>query len=1375
MEGDKQMIEFELKPSSCVEAYFVHKCERNLFYGGLKKGDRRDFDLKDQTGTGSTVAARAGEEWEEYVAGELIPPERLYAHIEDKNGRRSYKKYTYPATLKELRKIADAVSENRETVYLYQGCLKASDSFKKAWFKFDESLCNGENGELKIDIPVAYPDLIRADWSEEQGRVLFSIVDIKLARHMKLSHKVQVALYVKLLESVIDDHNGSAKESDRIDAGVNKETAYLWNGDQEHERPFELKEEEALLENFFDMALPDLVGKISTALANGTGKSLKDELKKCVKQKCEWCENYRQCMEELKAQESIKLIPYLSEYAQVYAESLDAPKTMHEFAEYISAEENKETLSSNRSWDLILNDGVTLDVQKRAVPYPDDFNAVREIGYSWKRTRSLTMPKWQDVIIMLTAQKYAGDNRVYALGMYTSEYERNESEAGNGNTDNRGAYNDSFEAFVAGERSDESYIGNVTDFINALYEKLADYDSGNGNTGRKVQAYVMDSYELMNLEEALYEALDRVEDDEMTEKIISVLLWLQGDRVVDASEEQPEDVSEYPVVVIGAELRKLVSLPLPVAYRLPEVVNALNVYAGEGMQFNRTDYRLYFDALSNTMRSDAIHAVWKGETSYGENEVSVEGIKEHIKKRLASEAGIVKKLQGEGRREGKLVRTIGSFKLPGRTDYQNRLLRKWFFEVKNESLYQYHQIRQARLQGVEAAMKTGDVIRMRLTEVYDYQNDAGYPATDLTFTAGENIDVIRDEWFSMICAKSPEDLYGYEDYKYPELFIRRNVMLNVDVGILNFLRYERAADYIKITGTLSRGNITDDDEGSEFYVSLRYTDLNNAKVFDTLGMIDAEGENINKGRLLLERPEDIRTLTTDLLENDYSDRQLYYSRMDGFDFTDSQRRAFKHLYEKRLTVLQGPPGTGKSDFIARAIITLCRYYKAEENRSLRVLVTANSHAAIENVLAMVRKKLGAERDISLYKASRLEDETIANVGIVSDDPRYGTTVYEKMRTIDASRPLVLGSTVWSCAKMRSSAGVNEYFDLIIIDEASQLRVMDAMLALCMGSVALSRYLLVGDDDQLPAIIQGRYGKDSDRAYEYGSVFSYYRAKALDNEDDRLMLEDNFRMNEIILRYSAEKIYGRDYTSFGGRDGAVATRHLNYEEPEGELDNGDMPWLSYVLDDFNSESGYWPLVFCRITGGTLKQQEDAERSVVAELTRVIRMTVPAESEEAFWRGNDNRDGVLGIVSPHHSHIEKLKDKISAETGMDRDNLYIGTVDKLQGQQRESIIVSYGVTDLESAVTEGEFIFNRNRLNVALTRAKCKSITVFSEVLTVPSSTMLDTDDDDMQKGIDFVCGLLPFMKKEEEDTEISSSRFELNDDVSIEVYRKRMKP
>ncbi len=42
-------------------------------------------------------------------------------------------------------------------------------------------------------------------------------------------------------------------------------------------------------------------------------------------------------------------------------------------------------------------------------------------------------------------------------------------------------------------------------------------------------------------------------------------------------------------------------------------------------------------------------------------------------------------------------------------------------------------------------------------------------------------------------------------------------------------------------------------------------------------------------------------------------------------------------------------------------------------------------------------------------------------------------------------------------------------------------------------------------------------------------------------------------------------------------------------------------------------------------------------------------------------------------------------------------------------------------------------------------------------------------------IDFVCGLLPFMKKDEEDTEISSSRFELNDGVSIEVYRKRMKP
>ena len=181
---------------------------------------------------------------------------------------------------------------------------------------------------------------------------------------------------------------------------------------------------------------------------------------------------------------------------------------------------------------------------------------------------------------------------------------------------------------------------------------------------------------------------------------------------------------------------------------------------------------------------------------------------------------------------------------------------------------------------------------------------------------------------------------------------------------------------------------------------------------------------------------------------------------------------------------------------------------------------------------------------------------------------------------------------------------------------------------------------------------------------------------------------------------------------------------------------------------------------------------------------MRESVSVKDDNEFWEGEGDKDGVLGIVSPHHKHIQELKDEISMKTGMDRNDLYIGTVDNLQGQQREVVIVSYGVTDLEASVIEGEFIFNRNRLNVALTRAKCKTIVLFSEILTEPPADLMDTEDEDIQKGIEFVCGFHEFMSNNEagENNDIKyeydrrdfPASLKCGSRNTIEIYKKRMK-
>jgi superfamily I DNA and/or RNA helicase len=59
--------------------------------------------------------------------------------------------------------------------------------------------------------------------------------------------------------------------------------------------------------------------------------------------------------------------------------------------------------------------------------------------------------------------------------------------------------------------------------------------------------------------------------------------------------------------------------------------------------------------------------------------------------------------------------------------------------------------------------------------------------------------------------------------------------------------------------------------------------------------------------------------------------------------------------------------------------------------------------------------------------------------------------------------------------------------------------------------------------------------------------------------------------------------------------------------------------------------------------------------------------------------------------------------------------VDTVEKMQGKEREVILVSYGVADEEYATAEAQFLLSRNRFNVAATRAERKLIVLCSDTV------------------------------------------------------------
>ena len=84
-----------------------------------------------------------------------------------------------------------------------------------------------------------------------------------------------------------------------------------------------------------------------------------------------------------------------------------------------------------------------------------------------------------------------------------------------------------------------------------------------------------------------------------------------------------------------------------------------------------------------------------------------------------------------------------------------------------------------------------------------------------------------------------------------------------------------------------------------------------------------------------------------------------------------------------------------------------------------------------------------------------------------------------------------------------------------------------------------------------------------------------------------------------------------------------------------------------------------------------------------------------------------DDVL-IVAPYNMQVNLLKDTLP-------EGARVGTVDKFQGQEAQVVIVSLATSSGEYLPRFMEFLYSKNRLNVALSRARCLALLVASPKL------------------------------------------------------------
>lgn len=418
-------------------------------------------------------------------------------------------------------------------------------------------------------------------------------------------------------------------------------------------------------------------------------------------------------------------------------------------------------------------------------------------------------------------------------------------------------------------------------------------------------------------------------------------------------------------------------------------------------------------------------------------------------------------------------------------------------------------------------------------------------------------------------------------------------------------------------------------------------------------------------------PAAIKTVTETLLDTDFkpcaivdfltrSRPRIHGSSSGDIIKTDAEFmteiiQAATNLDNSYLCI-QGPPGAGKTYTAKHIIGELLRQGK-------RVGISSNSHKAIINLMNGVAKYVEDENiECIITKAGGDKDDPIFekdNVGYVGSVAKF-----------TPQEACCFGGTAWAF----SNEHVKDTFDYLFIDEAGQVSVAN-MIGM---SQSCSNIILMGDQMQLGQPIQGTHPGESGM-----SILDYLlEDQATIPPDIGVFLPKTFRMHPDVCDLISRQVYE-------GKLSSDACTHKHVVKTAGPL--------------ITQQSG---VCFVPVSheGNTQGSPEE-----VAQITAIASELIGSP----YWPDFDGVerniawDDIL-FVAPYNYQVNLLRAALG-------DNAKIGSIDKFQGQEAPIVILSMCASDAADSPRGIDFLFSKNRLNVAISRAQALAIVVGNPIL------------------------------------------------------------
>ena len=374
---------------------------------------------------------------------------------------------------------------------------------------------------------------------------------------------------------------------------------------------------------------------------------------------------------------------------------------------------------------------------------------------------------------------------------------------------------------------------------------------------------------------------------------------------------------------------------------------------------------------------------------------------------------------------------------------------------------------------------------------------------------------------------------------------------------------------------------------------------------------------------------------------------------EGEDSVAGAARAVA-LLERSHLFIQGPPGTGKTYTASRAAVALLRQGK-------RIGVSSHSHKAINNLLEGIEaaaKEAGFSFE-GVKKASAGNTEQ-------AFDGEFITTITGN-DDVGEDAQLIAG-TAWLFAREEQELAL----DVLFVDEAGQVSLANLV---AMGTAARN-IVLVGDQQQLGQPIQGAHPDGT----SVSALEHLLQGMATVPPDRGIFLDTSFRMHPSLCGWVSEAVYDgrlRAHPSAAGQALLLAPGAPAPLDPHG-------------------------LRFLTVQHAGRTQSCPEEAQEVARLWHALM--------GQRWTDRHGEELVVGpedvlVVAPYNVQVNLIRRLLP-------EGARVGTVDKFQGQEAPVVLVSMTTSSGEDLPRDIAFLFSRNRLNVAVSRAKCLAVLLAS---------------------------------------------------------------